>query len=131
MSNRKPIVAQAVSLLNNNGIPTEVWDVAAFAAWHGMTGTQREQLMQLLFHGPIWDGDIISKAARDDLFAWGLAARCCFRGEQGHTAATYRAYTIWKSSGAEKLKPRAAAPIVLSDVRPSISTLEEILDGKP
>lgn len=52
-----------------------------------------EQLKQLV-DGPIWDGDIISKNARGELFELGLAVRVCCKGEQGFTGATYYAYTI-------------------------------------
>jgi hypothetical protein len=36
----------------------------------------REALWQLFYHGPTYDGDLISKAARDELVRLGLAARC-------------------------------------------------------
>lgn len=36
---------------------------------------QREVLWQLFRNGPTWDGNIVSKAARDALFRLGLAAR--------------------------------------------------------
>ena len=52
-----------------------------------------EQLRQLV-NGPIWDGDVISKSAREELFFLGLAIRVCCKGEQGYTGATYLAYTV-------------------------------------
>lgn len=36
---------------------------------------QREVLWQLFRNGPTWDGNIISKSDRDELFKLGLAAR--------------------------------------------------------
>lgn len=54
-----------------------------------------EQLEQLV-NGPIWDGDIISKADRSLLFDMGLAIRVCHKGEQGYTGATYTAFSILK-----------------------------------
>lgn len=68
-------------------------DDAGRALWDGIGGTGQEQLTQLL-KGPTWDGDILSKHARDRLLHIGLATRCCMNGEQGYTAATYPAYTI-------------------------------------
>jgi len=70
----------------------------AYAAvvWDGLSSNQREVLKQLLFQGPVWDGYILSKSARDELISYGLATRCCFMGEQGYTAATYRACTVFK-----------------------------------
>lgn len=54
-----------------------------------------EQLEQLV-NGPVWDGDVISKADRGVLFDMGLAIRVCHKGEQGYTGANYTAFTILK-----------------------------------
>lgn len=54
-----------------------------------------EQLHQLV-HGPVWDGNIISKNHRGKLFAMGLAIRVCYKGEQGYTGATYAGYSVLK-----------------------------------
>lgn len=70
-------------------------------AWDALSGGQREVLNQLLHQGPVWDGNIISKSARDDLLEVGLATRCCYMGEQGYTAATYKAYTVFRAGKAE------------------------------
>lgn len=55
-----------------------------------------EQLEQLV-NGPIFDGDIASKADRGELFDLGLAVRVCYKGEQGYTGATYFAYVVNKT----------------------------------
>lgn len=49
----------------------------------------REQLWQLHAHGPIWDGDLISKTDRDSLLQIGACAKVCVRGEDGFNACTY------------------------------------------
>ena len=54
-----------------------------------------EQLQQLV-NGPVWDGDVISKSARSELFELGLAVRVCVKGGQGFTGATYFAYSVMK-----------------------------------
>lgn len=54
-----------------------------------------DQLNQLV-NGPIWDGDVMSKSYRSDLFHLGLAIRVCHKGEQGYTGATYFAYSVNK-----------------------------------
>ena len=54
-----------------------------------------ESLRQLV-NGPVWDGDVISKHCRDALLSFGLAVRVCFKGEQGHTGATYFGYSVSK-----------------------------------
>lgn len=75
-------------------------------AWDGLTPSEREQLRQLLFHGPVYDGYIISKTDRNQLIEYGLAVRCCFMGEQGYTAATYLAYSVHKQGKGEPLKTK-------------------------
>lgn len=75
--------------------------------WDGLSSGQREQLNQLLHQGPVWDGNVISKCARDDLIDFGLATRCCFMGEAGYTAATYPALTVFKAG---KAKPFPRKP---------------------
>lgn len=74
-------------------------------AWDGLTENEREQLAQLLFQGPVWDGSVISKVARDQLIDYGLATRCCFMGEQGYTAATYLGYSVRKQGHGRALQP--------------------------
>jgi len=69
--------------------------------WDALSSGQREQLNQLLHQGPVWDGNVISKSCRDDLLQYGLAVRCCFMGNQGYTAASYRALTVWKAGKAD------------------------------
>jgi len=54
-----------------------------------------EQLRQLI-NGPVWDGNVVSKADRGELFELGLAIRVCHKGEQGYTGATYFAYSVMK-----------------------------------
>ena len=54
-----------------------------------------EQLQQLV-KGPIWDGDIISKSNRGELFDMGLAIRVCCKGEQGYTGSPYIGYSVVK-----------------------------------
>jgi hypothetical protein len=100
---RNLIVAQSIAemkkLEDADQFGGHAYNICAYAAWQAMDGGQRECLRQLLFHGPVWDGHICSKSARGDLFAWGLATRVCHHGEQGYTAATYQAYTIFTRSG--------------------------------
>ncbi|HHZ97923.1 MAG TPA: hypothetical protein EYN67_20810 [Flavobacteriales bacterium] len=52
-----------------------------------------EQLEQLV-NGPIYDGDVISKSARANLFELGLAIRVCHKGLQGYTGANYLSHSI-------------------------------------
>jgi hypothetical protein len=54
-----------------------------------------EQLGQIV-NGPIYDGDILSKVLRGELFDLGLAVRVCVKGEQGYTGATYFSFSVMK-----------------------------------
>lgn len=54
-----------------------------------LSSGHREQLAQLINKGPVWDGDVISKAHRGDLIRWRLASRVMVKGKWGYTAATY------------------------------------------
>lgn len=54
-----------------------------------------ESLLQLV-NGPVYDGDVISKSLRSELFELGLAIRVCCKGEQGYTGATYFAFSVLK-----------------------------------
>jgi hypothetical protein len=70
---------------------------AAARAWRALGSGQQEVLKQLLFQGPVWDGNIISKRACNYLIEWKLATHCCFMGKQGYTTATIRAFTIFRA----------------------------------
>lgn len=94
------LARKAAAILETAEWGTNEYEVATFALYFALTGVQRDQLRQLLFTGPIWDGDVLSKNARGDLFQLGLAVRCCVKGEQGYTAASYRAYTVWNAGNA-------------------------------
>ncbi len=83
----------ALEHLSNVEYGSAYHDIAGIAAW-AMIGGDREQLMQLL-KGPVFDGDVISKNSRDRLLQLGLAVRCCVNHQQGYTAASHTAYTVW------------------------------------
>ena len=84
----------ALAVLRDDDADTVPREAAAAEAWEAMSGCEREQLKQLLFQGPVWDGNVISKGDRSSLIRWGFATRCCFLGEQGYTAATYLGWTV-------------------------------------
>lgn len=78
--------------------------------WDALDPGLREQLKQLLFQGPVWDGNVVSKTARDELMHYGLATRCCFMGEQGYTAATYIAYSVFKQGSGTPIAKKPGSP---------------------
>lgn len=117
---KQEIVQQALAVLAKHDQCSAEYDVAVFALHHAIRASHGESLMQLVEHGPIWDGDVISKSRRDDLIRWRLATRVCVKGEQGFTAATYRGWAVHYGG----LKPRPEAkPIlaVLEAIGPDVS----------
>lgn len=48
-----------------------------------------EALFQIHKHGPVWDGDVISKGYRDCLLEVGACAKVLVKGETGYNACTY------------------------------------------
>lgn len=78
--------------------------------WDALPDGRREQLKQLLYQGPVYDGSVISKSARDDLLKLGLAVRCCFMGEDGFTAASYAAYSVAKQGKSDRFQIKQGTP---------------------
>lgn len=62
-----------------------------------LSPAQRDQLRQLVTAGPVYDGDVVSKAARDDLLELGIASRACVRAEQGYMVANYRGWDVLRA----------------------------------
>lgn len=62
-----------------------------------LTGAEVDTLVALVERGPVWDGEVPSKTARDSLVARGFAARIVFLMEDGHTAATYAGRDAYKA----------------------------------
>lgn len=62
-----------------------------------MTGAEKETLIALVEQGPLWDGDVPSKAGRDALIAQGLAVRVVVKGDDGWQAATYAGRDAYKA----------------------------------
>lgn len=79
---------------------------ACYGIYELLPAGARETLMQLVRHGPVYDGDIVSKTSRDLLMEIGLASRAIVSGEQGYTVSTYRGWRVAASQNvAESLKP--------------------------
>jgi hypothetical protein len=64
---------------------------------HELNGGEIDTLVGLVEQGPLWDGDVPSKAARDSLIDRGLAVRVVVKGEDGHTAVTYLGRDAYKA----------------------------------
>ena len=53
-----------------------------------------ETLRVIHDNGPVWDGDVPSKAARDTLLSYGLIEKIVSGGEEGFQACTYRGRAV-------------------------------------
>jgi hypothetical protein len=62
-----------------------------------LTGAEIETLTALVEVGPLWDGDVPSKAGRDSLIDKGYAVRVIVKLEDGCTAATYLGRDAYKA----------------------------------
>lgn len=62
-----------------------------------LDGGQVDTLVALVEEGPLWDGNVPSKRARDELIERGLAVRVMVKGGDGHTAATYAGRDAYKA----------------------------------
>jgi len=87
-----------VSYLTSITQMDDAYDITVYEIQQLLSPRHREQLKHLTMDGPLWDGDICSKTARDDLIDWSLAVRVAVKGEQGYTAATYRGYNVHRAT---------------------------------
>lgn len=125
-------IKEIVATMMANDQCSKEYDKACCDLNEEMGNAHRESLYQLTMFGPTYDGDVISKSARDDLMDWGLASRVCVRGEQGFTGANYRGWDVLKSvpraSYSLERKPITTVYALFSPVGEQIKvgTLEEI-----
>ena len=99
MTSMNDLVQQALSVINSHEQGSCEYNVACFTIKKAMPHPYQEQLMQLCKTGPIWDGDVLSKQARDTLLEYGLASRAINKGESGYTVANYRGHNVFTSDG--------------------------------
>lgn len=65
-----------------------------------MTGGEIDTIAAAFESGPLWDGDVPSKSARDTLTVDGFMQRVVVKGEEGFNACTYlgaRLYRLGKA----------------------------------
>ena len=100
--NRDICEMAALVLSKEDSFGTPEYKLALHGLWIGIGSGGREQLKQLLFFGPVWDGNVCSKAARGILFEHDLAVRVSYKGDHGYTAATYRAASVFNATGLDR-----------------------------
>lgn len=67
------------------------------ASLKALTGAEIDTLVGLIESGPLEDGDVPSKSARDSLVENGLAVRVVVKMQDGFTAATYQGRQAYKA----------------------------------
>lgn len=55
-----------------------------------MDSGERDTIRAAYRNGPLWDGDVPSKASRDKLLADDFVSKVIVKGEQGFNACTYK-----------------------------------------
>lgn len=61
-----------------------------------MSGAEKDTLRAAWTCGPLDDGDVPSKNARDTLVQDGFMVRVVVRGEQGYNACTYKGHAAYR-----------------------------------
>jgi hypothetical protein len=61
-----------------------------------MSSGHHDTIIAAFKHGPLDDGDVPSKSARDDLVLSGLIAKVICKGEWGFNACTYKGASAYK-----------------------------------
>lgn len=96
-SRNNAVLQQAVSLMHPH-VAQEIQDLAAWLARQALSPAEFDTLAALVTNGPVWDGDLPSKAGRDTLIALGLAVKCVHRGRQGFQAATDLGWRVYNAT---------------------------------
>jgi hypothetical protein len=88
------------------------------AIWESLDGGERETLRCLILKGPVWDGDVPSKAGRDGLLRKGLASKAIVRREQGYQVANYRGWQVYRTAHPEEFEsPSVVASMAIESAR--------------
>jgi hypothetical protein len=95
--NRKDMIEACVKIINKSDQCDDIWDVAAFAISHALTGQQKDTLAQIVEKGPVSDGDVVSKSSRTDLIEMGLVSKAVVKGEEGYQVANYRGFAVYRA----------------------------------
>lgn len=65
------------------------WAVRLIVRVQTMNSGERDTICGVYLDGPLFDGDVPSKAARDSLVNEGMISRIVVKGEEGFNACTY------------------------------------------
>lgn len=89
--------------------PAGPWDESEFAeylaTWNGLSAGAKDTLRALVYHGPVYDGDVPSKRGRDELLAARLASKAVVKREEGYQVATYRGHRVYRAGNLSEYEP--------------------------
>lgn len=117
----RDLVSKCLSMVIGQDQCSDAYEVACFALGKAMSTTHIEQLGHLVKNGPLWDGDVISKSARNDLIEWGLAGRALVKGQEGYTVANYRGNNVYRAMLPPAPSRRDGAPAAKTGDDPATS----------
>lgn len=84
------------------------YEALAGQLWSLLNAGERDTLICLVEQGPVWDGDVPSKSARDSLLEMGLAHKAVAQGAQGYQVANYRGWAVWREGPGAPARSHAA-----------------------
>ena len=61
-----------------------------------MNPGERDTIRAAWKHGPLFDGDVPSKASRDELVKEGFIAKVVVKGQDGYNACTYKGQRVYR-----------------------------------
>lgn len=76
----------------------------------GLSGGERDTLRAAVENGPLFDGDVPSKTARDSLNNLGYMTNIVVRGEDGFNACTQKGFYAYKILQALPRRPSGGIP---------------------
>ncbi len=98
---RKELTEQAYTYLHEKGQLDDYNHLVCFALWHLLSGGAKDTLIALVKNGPLYDGDVPSKAGRDELIDLGLCGKAVVKGEHGYQVANYRGWQVAQAQNLE------------------------------
>ncbi len=90
MTNIKNLLSAIHSDLSLDSAEEIKSNIELIARVQEMSGGERDTIRAAFSHGPLYDGDVPSKSARDTLIKDDFIAKIVVKGEDGFNACTYK-----------------------------------------
>ena len=96
MKNIKELLAAIHSDLSLDSADEIKSNIEFIAKVQDMNSAELDTIKCCFKHGPIYDGDVPSKSARDSLVKDGFVAKVVVKGEDGFNACTYKGRSAYR-----------------------------------